>query len=369
MQLGVTRDIAPSPSLPNFSEASVVQLLNICVRVPFSSNTLVRGLNLTIPSNILLMGPSGCGKSSVLRVIAGLWPAEGHVKAPAVGHDGMCFLTQRPYMCPGSLRQNVAYPSQDYISDSDLKRLLGMAGLSALFDRTIDFDEVLDWVNILSLGEQQRLAFARCFHMMPRVAVLDESTSALDPDNEELVYQTLRTLNISFVSVGHRSQLRAFHDQLVLFDGQGNYSASRIEAAPISLPDSRVASQIPSPRVTSLPPSQRRVQAPPTTFRYLFRILFWRADSSKNFLVHCLLVLIIVFSFCQILYSKDIIFARGIYYFENTSVNDILKFFLIILLLTALEATIVNSLIAYVALRSLKNLCREMHKQYFANNT
>lgn len=44
---------------------------------------------------------------------------------------------------------------------------------------------------------------------MPKVAILDESTSALDPENEDLLYQTLRSLKIHFVSVGHRSQLKA----------------------------------------------------------------------------------------------------------------------------------------------------------------
>ena len=114
-----------------------------------------------------------------------------------------------------------------------------MSGLSELFDRTSDFDEVLDWANILSLGEQQRIAFARCFYMMPKVAILDESTSALDPENEELLYQTLRSLKIHFISVGHRSQLKAYHDQLVVIDGKGNFTVSDLDAVPVLLPAAR----------------------------------------------------------------------------------------------------------------------------------
>lgn len=205
--------------------------------------------------------------------------------------------------------------------------------------------------------------------MMPSVAVLDESTSALDPDNEELVYQTLRTLKISFISVGHRSQLKAFHDELVLFDGQGHYSASSIHAAPIALPPALYSPQKPSPRTTSLPLVLPQTQAPPAHFWQLLRVLFWRRDSAKKLVVYCLLVLIFVASACSVLYATDIIFSRGIVYFENTNVNDFFKFLFIIIVYSAVEQTIINALIAYVALRSRKTLCREMHKQYFANNT
>ena len=78
----------------------------------------------------------------MLRVIAGLWPAEGRLKAPPVGRAGLCFVTQRPYMCPGSMRMNIAYPSEDNVSDGDMQRLLAMAGLSDLLERLSNFDEV-----------------------------------------------------------------------------------------------------------------------------------------------------------------------------------------------------------------------------------
>jgi putative ATP-binding cassette transporter len=364
-------------SLPTLSgDTSVVQLSNICVRVPHSARELVTGLSISIPGNVLLMGPSGCGKSSVLRVIAGLWPAEGHIKAPAVGRSGICFLTQRPYMCPVSLRQNVSYPSQDFLSDGDLKRLLGMSGLSQLFDRTSNFDEVLDWANILSLGEQQRIAFARCFHMMPRVVILDESTSALDPDNEEHLYQTLRSLKINFISVGHRSQLKAYHDQLVVLDGQGHFSSSLIQAIPVPLPPANDTLQEPdmSAKSTSLAVTETAnatevLKTPMSRFRHLFGILFLRKVSAKNLMVHFLLVLLFVADNCSVLYETPIVFARGILYFEDTSLNDILSFIFILVVVAALVQTIINALIAYVSIRTRKNLCREMHKLYFEENT
>ena len=305
----------------------------------------------------------------MLRVIAGLWPAEGGLKAPAVGRAGLCFLTQRPYMCPGSIRQNIAYPSQDHLSDSDIQRLLSMAGLSDLFDRLANFDEVLDWANILSLGEQQRVAFARCFHMMPSVAVLDESTSALDPENEEMLYQTMRSLKMHFISVGHRSQLKAFHDQLLVFDGKGRFASSQLQAVPIPPPQSHEPLQ-PSALSKDAAPAQTELGSPEasTSLLPLLRLCFLQRDSFKNLFLHFIILLLTVLNFfLGSVWVQGVVIAGAA--FTNTSLNFFFQYLLLgVLAPTALD-TIINACIAYVALRTRKNVCRNMHSRYFSGNT
>ena len=86
-------------------------------------------------------------------------------------------------------------------------------------------------------------------------------------------------------------------------------------------------------------------------------------------MVHFLIVLLFILDSSTILYEKNIVFSRGILYFEDTSLNDIISYVFIIVLVGALLQTIVNALIAYVSIRTRKNLCREMHKLYFEDNT
>lgn len=129
----------------------------------------------------------------------------------------MMFLPQRPYMVQGSLRDQLLYPGQnEELSDDKIVRILNAVNLPEIATRVDgDFDRLVDWTNILSLGEQQRLSFARLILRKPAIAFLDEATSALDEPNEADLYHLLRKTKVTFVSVGHRSTLKDYHDQLL----------------------------------------------------------------------------------------------------------------------------------------------------------
>ena len=94
-----------------------------------------------------------------------------------------------------------------------------MVRLEDLPERVGGFEVVLDWADVLSLGEQQRLAFARLLINRPGYAVLDEATSALDVTDEANLYHRLQQLGINYISVGHRTSIVEFHDRVLELQG------------------------------------------------------------------------------------------------------------------------------------------------------
>jgi putative ATP-binding cassette transporter len=110
------------------------------------------------------------------------------------------------------LREQLLYPSTNrQIPDAELKDILQQVNLQNLLIRVDGFDTEVPWENILSLGEQQRLAFARLLVTHPRFTILDEATSALDLKNEGNLYQQLQQTKTTFISVGHRESLFNYH--------------------------------------------------------------------------------------------------------------------------------------------------------------
>ena len=192
-------------------DADALALRNLTIALP-ESGILLSACTLTLPrgSRVLVTGTSGAGKSTLLRALAGIWPyGSGSVALPM--DSVRIFLPQRPYLVLGSLRRALTYPRTAAPPDTETVRILHRVGLAHLIDR---LDETDDWSRILSLGEQQRLAFARILLIRPDWIFLDEATSALDEPRERALYELLsqELPAASIISVGHRSTLFALHD-------------------------------------------------------------------------------------------------------------------------------------------------------------
>ena len=126
--------------------------------------------------------------------------------------EDVLFLPQRPYIILGTLREQLLYPQTTrQMSDAELEEILQQVNLQNLLTRVDGFDTEVPWENILSLGEQQRLAFARLLVTRPSFTILDEATSALDLNNEGNLYHQLQSTKTTFISVGHRESLFNYH--------------------------------------------------------------------------------------------------------------------------------------------------------------
>ena len=210
--------------LERFVAAEEVRAEAMQVNLP-DGTPLLKNINFTLESgsNVLIKGVSGSGKSTLLRAIAGIWPfVEGKIVLPE--QEKLMFIPQKPYLPLGSLREALLYPGNKPVNDEVLVALMEVCQIGYLKDK---LDIVADWSHVLSVGEQQRLAFVRAHIQEPVWLFLDEATSALDEETEAKMYNLIgeRLANTTIVSIGHRSTLNKYH-QLVLELDKNNKSVT-----------------------------------------------------------------------------------------------------------------------------------------------
>lgn len=207
-----------SGSLVREETPDKLRLTDVTISVPAMDENkrtreIISSASCSIKSgeHVILKGPSGSGKSTLLRTLAGFWPyVKGHISMPAPSE--MMFIPQKPYIPMGTSAEAASYPLET-ADEEILSPLLVECGLSHLMEKT---DTEADWSHILSLGEQQKLAFVRVFLRKPKWVFLDEATSAMDEETEEKMYRLLTALpGTTVISIGHRSTLDKWHDRVL----------------------------------------------------------------------------------------------------------------------------------------------------------
>lgn len=223
---GFTAAIEQAKSLPApglHAQENKLSVRDLSVSTP-AGQPLIQDLSIEVlpGAPLLIRGPSGAGKTTLLRSIAGLWPhCTGDIFRP---EQSTLFLSQKPYLPLGSLRSALYYPQSAPSSPRDDANMMEVLKLVHLGHLAQSIDEVADWTRILSLGEQQRLAFGRLLLARPQAALVDEATSALDEGLEDAMYRLVieRLPNMVLISVGHRSTLLKYHSTQLVLAGDQN---------------------------------------------------------------------------------------------------------------------------------------------------
>ena len=187
---------------------------------------LVKNLSVDIPcgTRVLVIGSNEAARTALFHATAGIWPAGvGTLIRPPL--DAIFFLPQRPYLPPGTLRDVLLRTGQEQvITDDQITSALHNAGLDSVLARAGGLNSEHDWSTMLSLGEQQLLAFTRLTLARPSFAMLDRVNSSLNATQLRQALRTLDENSITYIAFAEDAESVAFYDAVLEIDADGTWS-------------------------------------------------------------------------------------------------------------------------------------------------
>lgn len=191
-------------------------------------------LKVKAGETVALVGPTGAGKSTVVNLICRFYePTAGEIKIDGVNYkersqlwlqSSLGYVLQEPRLFSGSIRDNIRYARLD-ASDEEVEaaaRMVNAEGFILKMEKGYDTD-VGEGGSRLSTGEKQLISFARAILADPRIFVLDEATSSVDTQTEQMIQRAIQKVlsgRTSFIIAHRLSTIRTADRILVIDDGQ-----------------------------------------------------------------------------------------------------------------------------------------------------
>ena len=228
--LELIREIKKNKITPiKFNQKLVLK--NIFFRYPSKKDDLFDNLSLEIikGQTIGIKGQSGEGKSTLINMICGfIIPNEGEIlvdgnysiqKNVRGWRSIIGYIPQQTYLFNGSIKENICFSKNEPINKSSFNEAINMAQLRDLVDSSPQKEntQVGERGILLSGGQTQRIALARCLYRNPQILILDEATSSLDENNEKKILESIRLLKgiKTIIIVSHRDSALSFCDKII----------------------------------------------------------------------------------------------------------------------------------------------------------
>jgi putative ABC transport system ATP-binding protein len=225
--------VEPSPGVQLPSEALSVRTEALEFGYQDGSGLVLRGISVDIPAgtHVAVVGETGCGKTTFAKLLSRMAdPTCGRILlsgvdlrqvAPTSRREAVRMVPQDGFLFDTTIRENIRY-GEEGATDADIMESLRSLGLDEWVVNLPDGLEtaVGERGESLSVGERQLVALARAQMASPGLLILDEATSAVDPETERMVGDALERLaeGRTTVTIAHRLSTAEAADTVLVFD-------------------------------------------------------------------------------------------------------------------------------------------------------